>query len=156
MMLGEVMVKGAIELRKPEVTRYFGRLNQRILGKSWAQCVGEPTVVRKFMENYSTDQVRMLARSFAIPGDHQNQTSSGTMAHRKKGKEGVVFMDPTNHDDSWFYGSLQYACNTAAQAWRDVKKSVVVKARPPLAPFFNTHSQSCSTNRSTCWRRKYL
>ena len=69
------MVQGSSELRKPEVTEYFAKLLQRILGKSWAQCVGEPTVVRKFMENYSTDQVRMLARSFAIPGDHANQTS---------------------------------------------------------------------------------
>jgi len=76
-MLGEVMVKGAHELGKPEVTEYFAKLLQRCLGKSWAQCVGEPTVVRKFMENYSTDQVRMLARSFTIPGDHQNQSSSG-------------------------------------------------------------------------------
>ena len=38
---------------------------------------GEPMVTRKWMENYSTDQVRYLARSFGIPGDHVGQTSTG-------------------------------------------------------------------------------
>ena len=45
--------------------------------KSWAQCVGEPTITRKWMENYCCDQVRYLARSFAVPGDHAGQSSTG-------------------------------------------------------------------------------
>jgi len=45
--------------------------------KSWPQCMGEPVVTRKWMENYGSDQVRYLARSFGIPGDHVGQTSVG-------------------------------------------------------------------------------
>jgi len=76
-MLGEVMAKGAIELRKPENVEYFAKLIQGCLGKSMAQCTGEPTVVRKFMENYACDNVRFLGRSFRVPGDYQNQSTGG-------------------------------------------------------------------------------
>ena len=76
-MLGEVMAQGARELHKPEVQEFFATLIQRLVPKSWAQCSGEPTITRKWMENYSCDQVRYLARSFAIPGDHEGQTSTG-------------------------------------------------------------------------------
>lgn len=76
-MLGEVMVKGAHELGKPEVAEFFAKLIQRLVPKSYPQCIGEPTVTRKWMENYGCDQVRYLARSFGIPGDHSGQTSVG-------------------------------------------------------------------------------
>ena len=76
-MLGEVMAKGAQELGKPEVQEFFATLIQRLVPKSWGQCAGEPNVTRKWMENYSCDQVRYLARSFGIPGDHAGQTSTG-------------------------------------------------------------------------------
>ena len=76
-MLGEVMAKASRELAKPEVNEYFAKLIQRLVPKSWAQCAGEPTVTRKWMESYSCDQVRYLARSFGIPGDHAGQTSTG-------------------------------------------------------------------------------
>ena len=49
-MLGDVMSKGAVELGKPEVQEFFATLIQRLVPKSWAQCVGEPTVTRKWME----------------------------------------------------------------------------------------------------------
>ena len=57
-MLGEVMAKGAAELGKPEVTEYFAKLIQRLVPKSWPQCMGEPVVTRKWMENYGSDQAR--------------------------------------------------------------------------------------------------
>lgn len=76
-MLGEVMARGAEELRKPEVAEFFGTLIQRLVPKSWPQAIGEPTITRKWMESYSCDQVRYLARSFGIPGDHVGQTSTG-------------------------------------------------------------------------------
>jgi len=76
-MLGEVMVKAAAELGKPEVTEYFAKLIQRLVPKSLPQCTGEPVVTRKWMENYGSDQVRYLARSFGIPGDFAGQTSTG-------------------------------------------------------------------------------
>ena len=76
-MLGEVMVKGAAELGKPEVIEFFTKLIQRLVPKSTPQCRGEPVVTRKWMENYGSDQVRYLARSFGIPGDFTGQTSTG-------------------------------------------------------------------------------
>lgn len=76
-MLGEVCAKAAEEMRKPDVQHFYARLIQRLTPKSWAQANGEPTITRKFLENYSCDQVRYLARSFAVPGDHEGQTSSG-------------------------------------------------------------------------------
>ncbi|KAL3918516.1 MAG: hypothetical protein SGPRY_005988 [Prymnesium sp.] len=76
-MLGEVMVKGAHELGKPEVIEFFAKLIQRLVPKSYPQCMGEPVVTRKWMENYGSDQVRYLARSFGVPGDHVGQTTVG-------------------------------------------------------------------------------
>jgi len=76
-MLGEVMAVSAREMSKPEVAEFFGKLIQRVVPKSWPQCTGEPTVARKFMENYSCDQVRFLAKTFGVPGDHAGQTSMG-------------------------------------------------------------------------------
>lgn len=76
-MLGQVMVQGARELSKPDVAEFFAKLIQRLVPKSFAQCLGEPTVTRKWMENYGCDQVRYLARSFGVPGDHVGQTSVG-------------------------------------------------------------------------------
>ena len=57
-MLGDVMAKGARELAKPEVNAYFAELIRRVVPKSKAQCVGEPTITRKWMENYCCDQAR--------------------------------------------------------------------------------------------------
>jgi 1-pyrroline-5-carboxylate dehydrogenase len=77
LMLGEVMVKGAQELGKPEVSEFFTQLIHRLVPKSLPQCAGEPVVTRKWMENYGSDQVRYLARSFGVPGDYPGQTSVG-------------------------------------------------------------------------------
>jgi 1-pyrroline-5-carboxylate dehydrogenase len=71
------MAKGAAELGKPEVQEFFAKLIQRLVPKSWAQSSGEPNVTRKWMENYSCDNVRYLARSFGVPGDHAGQQSTG-------------------------------------------------------------------------------
>ena len=53
------------------------RLIQRVAPKSTAQARGELTVTRDFLKNFSGDQVRFLARSFAVPGDHVGQSSAG-------------------------------------------------------------------------------
>ena len=39
--------------------------------------MGEVTTCRKWLEGYSGDQVRNLARSFALPGDHTGQLTNG-------------------------------------------------------------------------------
>jgi len=76
-LLGAACAKGAEEMRKPEVQHFFARLIQRLTPKSWTQANGEPTITRKFLENYSCDQVRYLAKSFGVAGDHAGQTSTG-------------------------------------------------------------------------------
>jgi 1-pyrroline-5-carboxylate dehydrogenase len=76
-MLGRVCVDAAEEMRKPEVAEFYAKLIQRITPKSWAQSLGEPTVTRKWLEDYGCDNVRFLARSFGIPGDHAGQQSTG-------------------------------------------------------------------------------
>lgn len=44
----------------PETEHFFARLIQRVSPKSYAQAKGEVVVTRKFLENYSGDQVRSL------------------------------------------------------------------------------------------------
>jgi len=76
-MLGRVCVDAAQEMKKPEVAEFFGKLIQRLTPKSWPQSIGEPTVTRKWLEDYGCDNVRYLARSFGVPGDHAGQNSTG-------------------------------------------------------------------------------
>ena len=76
-MLGNVCAKAAALLSNKEVEDFFVHLIQRVMPKSSNQCLGEVTVTRKFLENFSGDGVRFLARSFSNPGDHLGQESSG-------------------------------------------------------------------------------
>ncbi|KAI4343845.1 hypothetical protein L6164_011146 [Bauhinia variegata] len=77
LMLGDVSVKAAHMLSLPEVSDFFTRLIQRVSPKSYAQANGEVYVTQKFLENFGGDQVRFLARSFAVPGNHLGQQSHG-------------------------------------------------------------------------------
>ena len=45
--------------------------------KSHAQALGEVKVTADFLNNFSGDNVRFLARSFGVPGDHYGQQSNG-------------------------------------------------------------------------------
>ncbi len=76
-MLGKVCAKAAAMLAKPEIEDYFLRLIQRVMPKDNNQCLGEVTVTRVFLENFSGDGVRFLGRGFSHPGDHQGQESRG-------------------------------------------------------------------------------
>jgi 1-pyrroline-5-carboxylate dehydrogenase len=76
-LYGDVSNKAGALLRQPEVANYFARLIQRVSPKSYAQAQTEVTVTRKFLENFSSDQVRFLSRSFGVPGDHVGQMSHG-------------------------------------------------------------------------------
>jgi len=75
--LGDVSFKMAMELRKPEVDKFFTSLIQRVTPKSVPQANGEVTTCRKWLEGFSGDQVRMLARHFGLPGDHFGQQTMG-------------------------------------------------------------------------------
>ena len=77
LMLGEVCAKASELMRDKKIEEFFCRLIQRVMPKSYKQCLGEVTVTRVFLENFSGDNVRFLARSFSNPGDHIGQESSG-------------------------------------------------------------------------------
>ena len=68
-MLGRVCAQAATLLAQQEVADYFTKLIQRVMPKSWNQCVAEVTVTRLFLENFAGDGVRFLARGFSNPGD---------------------------------------------------------------------------------------
>jgi 1-pyrroline-5-carboxylate dehydrogenase len=69
LMLGEVSKKAAAALGDPSVERFFTRLIQRVSPKSIAQAKGEVVVTRKFLENFSGDQVPHSPGS-AAPASH--------------------------------------------------------------------------------------
>lgn len=75
--LGRVCARAAALLAEPEVERFFVKLTQRVMPKSWQQCLNEVVVTRVFLENFAGDGVRFLARGFSNPGDHQGQESRG-------------------------------------------------------------------------------
>lgn len=75
--LGNVCARAAALLAEKENEDYFTRLIQRVMPKSWQQCLNEVTVTRIFLENFSGDGVRFLARGFSNPGDHPGQESRG-------------------------------------------------------------------------------
>ena len=75
--LGRVCAKAAALLATPDVERYFTKLTQRVMPKSWQQCLNEVVVTRVFLENFAGDGVRFLARGFSNPGDHPGQESRG-------------------------------------------------------------------------------
>jgi 1-pyrroline-5-carboxylate dehydrogenase len=76
-MLGRVCARASASLAQKDVQDYFTKLIQRVMPKSWQQCQGEVTVTRVFLENFSGDGVRFLARGFSNPGDHPGQESRG-------------------------------------------------------------------------------
>ncbi|KAL3639622.1 hypothetical protein CASFOL_017529 [Castilleja foliolosa] len=77
LMLADVTTKAAHRLSQPEVSDFFAKLIQRVSPKSYQQAFAEVYVTQKFLENFCGDQVRFLARSFAVPGNHLGQQSHG-------------------------------------------------------------------------------
>lgn len=77
LLFGDISARAAHMLSLPKVSDFFTRLIQRVSPKSYQQALGEVVVTQKFLENFSGDQVRFLARSFAVPGNHLGQQSHG-------------------------------------------------------------------------------
>jgi len=75
--LGQVCARAAALLADPDIEAFFTRLIQRVMPKSWNQCLGEVVVTRVFLENLGGDGVRFLARGFSNPGNHNGQESRG-------------------------------------------------------------------------------
>lgn len=96
-MYGDIHRKVAETLHDPEVFDFFVTAVQRVMPKSRAQvraahrqfatrlycfvsffqAEGEVAVVRKFFENFSGDNVRLMMRGFVQAGDHGGQRSVG-------------------------------------------------------------------------------
>ncbi|PON34682.1 Succinylglutamate-semialdehyde dehydrogenase [Parasponia andersonii] len=77
LLFGDISAKAAHMLSLPKVSDFFTRLIQRVSPKSYQQAHGEVYVTQKFLENFSGDQVRFLASSFGVPGNHLGQQSQG-------------------------------------------------------------------------------
>lgn len=75
--LGRICAKAAALLATPDVEDFFTKLTQRVMPKSWQQCLNEVIVTRVFLENFAGDGVRFLGRGFSNPGDHAGQESRG-------------------------------------------------------------------------------
>ncbi|UCD21348.1 MAG: aldehyde dehydrogenase family protein, partial [Chloroflexota bacterium] len=70
LMYGEISRRLADFLRSAEGENYFTRLIQRVMPKDTQQCRSEVTVTATFLENFSGDQVRFLAKGQTTPGNH--------------------------------------------------------------------------------------
>lgn len=75
--LGKVCADAAAMLANKDVEDFFCKLTQRVMPKSWQQCLNEVVVTRVFLENFAGDGVRFLARGFSNPGDRTGQESRG-------------------------------------------------------------------------------
>ena len=64
-------------LMQPDVAEFFTRSIQQCVPKSHAQAHGEVAVTAAFLNNFGGDNVRRLAQSFGVPGDHYGQMSVG-------------------------------------------------------------------------------
>lgn len=77
LLYGDISTKTAHMLSLPKVSDFFTRLIQRVCPKSYQQALAEVQVTQKFLENFCGDQVRFLARSFGVPGNHLGHQSHG-------------------------------------------------------------------------------
>ena len=75
--LGNVCFRTAQSLHIPRVRNRIVNEIVAVTGKTEEQALGELKVTRKFLENFSGDQVRFLAKGFNTPGDHMGQMSNG-------------------------------------------------------------------------------
>jgi 1-pyrroline-5-carboxylate dehydrogenase len=64
-------------LSDPEIAEFFTQSIIRCVPKSHAQAAGEVKVTAAFLNNFAGDNVRRLAQSFGVPGDHYGQMSVG-------------------------------------------------------------------------------
>jgi 1-pyrroline-5-carboxylate dehydrogenase len=64
-------------LSDPDIAEYFTQAILSCVPKSHSQAMAEVAVSAKFLNNFGGDNVRQLARSFGLPGDHYGQMSVG-------------------------------------------------------------------------------
>ncbi len=64
-------------MSQPDVAEFFAQSIMKCVPKSHAQALGEVKVTAAFLNNFAGDNVRRLAKSFGVPGDHYGQVSVG-------------------------------------------------------------------------------
>ncbi|GAX24416.1 1-pyrroline-5-carboxylate dehydrogenase [Fistulifera solaris] len=74
---GDISRKAGHALMDPDIAEYFARTIMSCVPKSHAQALGEVRVSAQFLNNFGGDNVRQLARSFGVPGDHYGQMTVG-------------------------------------------------------------------------------
>jgi len=74
---GEISRKAGNALSDPEIAEFFTQCIMKCVPKSHAQASGEVRVTAAFLNNFAGDNVRRLAQSFGVPGDHYGQMSVG-------------------------------------------------------------------------------
>jgi 1-pyrroline-5-carboxylate dehydrogenase len=74
---GEISRKAGDALMQPDIAEFFIQTIQACVPKSHAQAAGEVRVTAAFLNNFGGDNVRRLAKSFGVPGDHYGQMSVG-------------------------------------------------------------------------------
>jgi 1-pyrroline-5-carboxylate dehydrogenase len=79
-------------LSTPHIADFFADAIIACVPKSRPQALGEVKVTAAFLNNFAGDNVRRLAQSFGVPGDHYGQTSVG---HRWP-LGGVALVTPFN------------------------------------------------------------
>ncbi|KAL3769542.1 hypothetical protein ACHAWO_011055 [Cyclotella atomus] len=77
LMFGEISRKAGEALSDPTIAQFFVDTIQKTVPKSHAQAMGEVKVTADFLKNFGGDNVRFLAKSFGVPGDHYGQFSHG-------------------------------------------------------------------------------
>ncbi len=71
------VLKAGAALSDPEIAEFFTQCIMKCVPKSHAQAYGEVKVTADFLNNFAGDNVRRLAKSFGVPGDHYGQMSVG-------------------------------------------------------------------------------
>lgn len=74
---GEISRRAGDLLMQPQVAGFFQKCIQSCVPKSNKQALGEVLVTAAFLNNFGGDNVRRLAKSFGVPGDHYGQMSVG-------------------------------------------------------------------------------
>ena len=74
---GEISRKAAEAMSTPEGAEFFAQTIIACVPKSHAQAMAEVKVTCAFLKNFAGDNVRRLAKSFGVPGDHFGQMSVG-------------------------------------------------------------------------------
>lgn len=74
---GEISRLAGAALSDPDVAEFFTQCIMKCVPKSHGQALGEVKVTAAFLNNFAGDNVRRLAQSFGVPGDHDGQFSVG-------------------------------------------------------------------------------